>query len=545
MVKDKIKLESEKENSIKVLILYYIFTKKFQKRIKQKKCEKIKGYYFIIAHNWMDKLKDIYNYEELSKDIKKIYEPEKYLNEENIFLRLNKSYLKKIKEIDLSDSSWNKVDIKPKLIKTEDNENAIKYPHKFEIIDSKIFNKLKSSKEKSSLSLTKICLELIEEKITILYENKNLNLNNILIGNIDFSSNEFIPKNILNFFSSDLMINHFLFLKMNGWEIYLGKKTNQKQIIIEKIKNTNKKIGKIYYLNKEEEIQELNFEIQNKENKEKEGEEDQGGDIEFEPNIINIEEYIQIEGINKNHLKLLFGIKFFQQKLKEKINNNIISIKKKCSLINKNFVDKLEQFYLFHYFKEIEKEEYFQTIIKNFPNFPLIKQENMDIFLDELISKLPVEYIKIINKKNINEFITDIDNNEIYKKEPIQLNQLSLFYFENCIIMNEELEKLLYDRWRLKTDIHYIYIGNKILLIFNNNINIGYIDENNIFIPECIIKYFNEEDYNKIIDLIQKLGYDEFKEEFNEKSEQPNYFIAKFLDSNNNDTSKRMMQNYI
>ena len=329
MKNNKLKLENSKENDIKILILYYISNLIFEEYIRQNKIEETKDNYYIINHDFMELYKNTFKYGELSENIDNILrEVNPNLGQTHIenliFSKLDKSYLETIRDININ-IFQNKTRIRPTLIIIKDNSN-VKYPHKFEIINSKIYNQIISTQGNNFSILSKVKIDIIKEGIIVLYENKNLNIDNILLGNIDFSSNEFIPQNILNYFSSEIMIKHFVKLKNYGWKNYL-EKNSYKNGIIDKNEHSYCVIGEIYYLNKREETHEYISGEQNKEKKENE-EEEKKEQNEIKANIINEEQYIQIEGINKNHLKLLFGIKFFHQNLKEKINNNMISKKK-------------------------------------------------------------------------------------------------------------------------------------------------------------------------------------------------------------------------
>ena len=69
----------------------------------------------------------------------------------------------------------------------------------------------------------------------------------------------------------------------------------------------------------------------------------------------------------------------------------------------------------------------------------------------------------------------------------------------------------------------YTIIANKIILIFNLNINIGIIeDKKNIVIPEIIIKFSSETNLNNSIQLMENIGIIKFVNEFY------NYFDKKY-----------------
>ena len=128
-----------------------------------------------------------------------------------------------------------------------------------------------------------------------------------------------------------------------------------------------------------------------------------------------------------------------------------------------------------------------------------------DFLIEEIISKIPFNYINKIIKKNKDEF----NNKPIkYDYNKINDNRREIQYLINNQIINNKIYELLNSLGYIisnqikNTDLYYIE-NNKLLLLFEfsnskETIEIGYINNGNIFIPEFII-YNNENDISKTI----------------------------------------------
>ena len=142
-------------------------------------------------------------------------------------------------------------------------------------------------------------------------------------------------------------------------------------------------------------------------------------------------------------------------------------------------------------------------------------------------------------------------NKNLFNVEPTRYNDPNLLCFENCIIYKElvEIQK--------GYEVLYTIIDNKIILIFNHNINIGIIDDQkNIFVPEVIVKFDTKENFEYMIQLINKHGINKFIKHFDNHFDKNNLIlslnITKHKSNNNilfnnffnsNDLSKDKKQN--
>ena len=93
--------------------------------------------------------------------------------------------------------------------------------------------------------------------------------------------------------------------------------------------------------------------------------------------------------------------------------------------------------------------------------------------------------------------------------------------YENYIISGIPLQKL-----QNSTEFQYLVIFDKIVLIFNQNINIGILNKkSNEFIPEMIIKFDSSDDLENMIEIMSNYGFQTFETKFNSVFEDSNNFI--------------------
>ena len=175
---------------------------------------------------------------------------------------------------------------------------------------------------------------------------------------------------------------------------------------------------------------------------------------------------------------------------------------KEYILINRNYMDKFESHMNF---KEIN-----EIIINKKMN---INSSNLNQKINELKDLLKnkpfiknLENIIIQNKLDCNY--------DLSKKEKRKENSISLYYIDNAQIINKDLlnniksiDKNFVDKY---ISICY-FTDNKIIIKLNQNIlNIGHIDEKNIFVPEFLIFSKNEWNIMKILEKIKQVGYNSF-----------------------------------
>ena len=93
--------------------------------------------------------------------------------------------------------------------------------------------------------------------------------------------------------------------------------------------------------------------------------------------------------------------------------------------------------------------------------------------------------------------------------------------YENYILSGIPLQK-----FQNSTEFQYLVIFDKIVLIFNQNINIGILNKkSNEFIPEMIIKFDSSDNLENMIAIMSNYGFQTFETKFNSVFEDSNNFI--------------------
>ena len=198
---------------------------------------------------------------------------------------------------------------------------------------------------------------------------------------------------------------------------------------------------------------------------------------------------------NKNNIKFLFDLHHFLNVLKYEINNNNSKINqfKQCYLIKKELIDIYNNFYEVGNVLKISEANINEMLISN--DF-----DNLDLFYEQLIEN----HQKIIgNNKDIKDINYQLKGKDyLVDVFPTQYNNENFKCFEDFVISDKDFEK----NKNIYT-FQYTIIEHKIILVFNHTMNIGILDQNNyIFVPEAIIKFKTNEDFNDIINKIIKYG---------------------------------------
>ena len=201
----------------------------------------------------------------------------------------------------------------------------------------------------------------------------------------------------------------------------------------------------------------------------------------------------------KNDLELLIRLYYNYRFLKEKENTKFELLNDDNSeviyLINNNWIEKYKSF-----FEYKDLEDYLLQLNKNDKLYKTNSNFISEEYIDKIISNLPEPYIKKLEKKNnfntqekIDKYETDIirgtfDSNDIEISYSInnQIINSNIYSALNKIIGEGKNAHLKY--------FELFFIGNKKILLYNkdvykNNYEIGYINEENIFITEYIIYY--------------------------------------------------------
>ena len=351
----------------------------------------------------------------------------------------------------------------------------IKYYYGFDILSVNFYNLIVKRKNISLFDLNKKDYLINDEKIIIKFEEKLKT--NLLVGYFDFINHQYISELFLYYYL-DKNINHFEYLKSNHYNKFKKEKIIDKKYLI---KGSSKiYIGKIIELNNQ------NNEI-----------------LEYSKNKIDnkITSQDKLQTIlnsqSKNNIEFLLRLYFYYKSFKEKFNNPIINIQNPETgyIIYKHLIEKYKEYYNYNELnkfcdlktKDIKSKEEFEKLYENLSRI------------------LPNKYIKEIVKKDNNSSTKDDFYNNIQN-----INQN--LYPDNCVVLNEELNNILYNyndnikRNKKKIEIKY-FIGNKkLIIIYNNYINIGNIDENCAFKLKEKCSYNTNEQYNHILNKIKKFG---------------------------------------
>ena len=252
----------------------------------------------------------------------------------------------------------------------------------------------------------------------------------------------------------------------------------------------------------------------------------------------------------KNDLEILIRLFYYNKEINKKsnisfkeLNNDDINI---IYLINNKWIEKYKLFY------EYNELEYNLINLKNKDSnikyTDLIIQNNYFIS-DELIKKiilnLPNEYInKIIKKDKFNNI------NEKLEYHKIEINKKEIRFLINNQIINQKIYTLLmslkYGVIESIKECKCYFIGNKkLLILFKSQMNkdndeIGYINDNNIFIPQFILDYNNSNDISlNNINIFLNNNFQDFQKENNKKNyeiinEKDNSIIGYCYKLNNN-----------
>ena len=385
---------------------YEIINKKMQNPFEK---EESNVKYYIINNNYIKKLKELFKYEDILPKLNQKIPFNEIIIQENYLLDRN------IIMNELSKDELFK--IKKAEFKIDEN-NVINYLTEFDIISKELKEYLEE------YNLIQINQELIEIELIpgnnkIIIHSFNLNKNIAIILSQNYK-NEFISEIIFVFNDSMKLIN------------YLNK-------IIEK--GFDNVIQELNFTNKKSQISEDKKEVC-------------GNAYEIIPLIKKQEIKIKEEILNMIHLYL------FNRDINDKIKN-IINKEKyeeyKGYLVNKDFIDKYKGYYLYNNIKK------YLDNLDNVNN----TEENIKIIYEKMKQE---EFFKnYINKDVLLLKDINIEQIKINKKE-ISLNEKKYFYFDEFIIVNEDIyNKILKENIILNNDkIEYIINSGKIFLFITS-----------------------------------------------------------------------------
>ena len=517
VAEESYKLNPFDEKQIKALIKYYIFNNSLKKEIKESssKNQKFnKQDCYLINYYWMENYKNFYLYNRLVENIKEIFQTKQNVDDKDIdqfiYENLSNDYIKEINDKENEYLSQNFENIFKALFSFKDLEDKNRYPANFQIISSEIFDLIQKRKN-AIIDLTKKSFIINSHKIIIEFKSKNIF--ELLIGKIDFTKYQFIPIIILKYKKKNINI---MYSHYHLFETFSIKDFMKSRISGKEIKENNDIVGKLYEIKGEEPNEEK---IQNVESSDLSEQMQYSHKIKSNANIRNI--------------KFLFKLHFFMKKLKSEFNNNNSEkvTLKKCYLIKKELIDKYLEFYKFNYVINHDNGKIFENLNKEIlVKLATSEKEEVKGLYDLLIVRYPKEYL-IKDNSSFNDYLEL--NKNLFEVDSTQYSDEKFLCYENYIISGEPMEQSQND-----IEFKYTIIHDKILLIFNDNINIGILeDKSNVFIPETIIKFDTDDDLKKMFYIMITQGIEKFESDFNLYFVNSNNFI-KILKSNNDIKTK-------
>ena len=196
----------------------------------------------------------------------------------------------------------------------------------------------------------------------------------------------------------------------------------------------------------------------------------------------------------KCHIEFLSKLDDFYDDFHNKINGSYnikqSTFEKEGYIINPKLIEELKNFY---YYDQIKNK------------FKKGKKIN------EIINTLQKEYLEIIN--GVNDDILRKD--ELFHIYMAKYGKLDIKYFLNCTIISSDICNILfkdtyiYDKLK-HFKINYITTKQKLILIYEIIINIGKLNQNNIFIPEILILCTGYGNLKSILEDIKLCTLDKF-----------------------------------
>ena len=244
----------------------------------------------------------------------------------------------------------------------------------------------------------------------------------------------------------------------------------------------------------------------------------------------------------KTDIEFLLRLYFHLYNLNIIFKNDSLRMKSKqiCIFIKRDLIEKYKNFYENNYLENFLNSERIQKIINNNnnnkTNFGYIHQEKINNIILEIMPLLPEEYKCLIQKKNINEFINEVNKDEYYNITTFKYQNPNVINIIDCFLVRIELVNLLmkYKNVQIKNKLnklkfqHHI-IKDKSICVYKDTINIGKLDEKFIFHSEIIIKYNDLESFNEILNDLRNNTFNDFMNNINITEKN----IGKYKNSNN------------
>ena len=453
----KIELSLFMKNQIKALILYYYFTEALKSKILLSKHhsqpQKYSGQFYLIDETWMNLHKTSFLYQELIRQIKTMdsqYSMDDQKQKmENIYNNLGVEYLKLIE-----DKEKDNIEEMLRNILTE-NTNIVldkeKKVLKYDVLNEEILDQINKFSNKILKNLKQRDYLINEGKIIIIntqsYDIKKKY--ELLICDFNSENDKFIQEFLFNYDSGELMMSHFDDLKKISFKDFkekysinedeLTRKNNGNFVIVKTFESNYAKITNIdeIYNNKKKGIKQ--------------------------------ETKIELDKTKKIHIKFLYRLYIFYQDFNNRINKhqNLKTLDEEGYIINSNLIKTFEAFYYIDQIKDV-----------------FTKGNNFNDIMDIL----PKEYIQNVQRQN-EEISTKED---LFYPNTKKYKNLEIKYFINSMILDSNVIKYLYkdknfDHKLDHSKITYAIAKGKIIVKYENVINIGIVDINNIYNPEILI----------------------------------------------------------
>ena len=480
----RIYLDQSIKTNILTLIKYHKYKLYLKEKIDQSKNDIIfNEVIYLVDIDSINKIKDYYNY----KDIIGKFDINKEIFHQNLEERLKNINMLDV-YIDKQKNQKNKLilkegdNFKPNIeFKNVGNEKII-YPKDFDILNEDIYKDLVKN------GGIKCLCAINSGKIIIQYfgEDNNKFLFMLLIGNLDITNNKCNIEMIFNYNNPEYLQNHFDRLCKEKYKEFINKNCSfdSKTLYEDNNLNKYKQIGMIIF-------------IDNMDN----------SNINTKRNILepkNKNKSIGVEDLN--YIKFLLNLHFFNERLNYKLDDTLIENpnRQKLYLINKNIINKFKDLYKYSELEKILNKNEIQKIIKEYKKskkyIPEIQIQNL---VDKIINLIDSTYYNLIENIQIKDIFDKLN----YKTEKNIFNgNPELYYYSDCYLINENMLKLIKDQ--ILNEVSTLCtLGEKaVFLIFDKIINIGQLDNNDIFIPKAIIKLKKENSINSIFNQIKKFN---------------------------------------
>ena len=456
-IDEKNKLNNFMKNQIKSLILYYYFLQDLEKNIKsstntnqtykQDKC-------YLIDEIWMNLYLVYFSYQDLIKDIKK--KQEQYLIKEEIEKIFDNLDIKLIEQLKLKEKdkpeikfSYNEKENEG-FIELDKQQNILGYLHKFDILNTEIYEKMNESPERI-LKYLKQRDYLINDGYIIIKFEETLEL---YIGTYNFEYHKFEPEILFRYNSKEFMNNHFDNLKKFTFKIFKLYHTSKNRNELTLLRNdqaNHKTAGQIF---------ELRY-IKSKQPNSNLAENNDKNIIQKNVDKKGVQNNKKVDK-NKNHEKYRNDI---PSKIQQNNDSNSNNLKDKNIYIKKIIINSGEK-----NTKEQNPKKNENNIkeIENRKNIEISeKKKNVDNFICIMI-----DLKRIFFKIN-----TPFNNSSAYEKYYIlnldwfenYLQNTQLNYLFNNIIMNNKIEEAINNSNSTNKDIlKILQLDNDCIKEINN-----------------------------------------------------------------------------